>query len=621
MTTWLTDPRWLWLAAAIPLLGMLVWHARRRRATALATLGDPAALSAQVLDRGSRGWQSAGWLGLIALMALAAAGPRWGDGPPPPVKPGCDAILVVDVSRSMLAVDALPNRLGRAQAALIDLVDAVKARGGHRLGVVAFAGRSRLMCPLTHDYDHVRQAIANLSADPLPPGFESDAFGTRIGAGLSAAVAALDESTRGAQMIVLASDGDDPAGDGEWRDGITAARRAGIPVFVLGVGDAEQASPIPTGSGQLTFRGEPARTRLQLEPLREIAGRTGGRVIAAGTAKPDLTDFVRDTLNRFPTREAVAGTLPQPVPRQTWFLAAALLLSLALCCGSANWRTDERQSTDEYRLTQIRTLNLCQSVLICGFLLLIGAAPASDAALRRGLSELDAGRHDAALAQFERAAERTTDPGLVAFNEGVALFHLNRYAEAADRFRWALSDAVGPRRDRALYNLGCALLQASQGRQGEQLRAAIAAFEQSLAADNLDGDVRLMATENLDLARRLLAEVRSDAKAATASSAGVPADRPSARGSQRGGEGDDRPAGVPQVAERGEADAGARPTTQAPLPGAGRPSVLPDEAVQTPLSPDEARSRLMDAVNRIAAARQAHRLTTAAPPSQKFPDW
>ena len=189
----------------------------------------------------------------------------------------------------MLANDALPSRLERAKAALGDLIDAVKSRGGHRLGIVAFAGRAQVVCPLTNDYDHVRSKLAGLSADPLPAALESlAASGTRIGTALAAAVAAQDAQYRGAQMIVLASDGDDPAKDGEWREGYAAARSDGIPVFTVGIGDSNRDSRVGIGDTTLTFRGEPAVTRLHEAPLREIAAKTGGEYITAGTAKPDL---------------------------------------------------------------------------------------------------------------------------------------------------------------------------------------------------------------------------------------------------------------------------------------------------------------------------------------------
>ena len=59
-------------------------------------------------------------------------------------------------------------------------------------GLVVFAGRARILCPLTPDYDHFREVVATLDpADPQlapVPGADAPASGTRIGQALLQAV-------------------------------------------------------------------------------------------------------------------------------------------------------------------------------------------------------------------------------------------------------------------------------------------------------------------------------------------------------------------------------------------------------------------------------------------------
>src|SRR5207249_4884953 len=107
------------------------------------------------------------WLRRSALLLLICgiAGPRWGIAEEDSALRGRDLILVLDMSRSMLCQDVLPNRLARAITALDDLTRDVQRRGGHRLGLVIFAGRARLVCPLTPDYQYVRNVLAEL--DPI----------------------------------------------------------------------------------------------------------------------------------------------------------------------------------------------------------------------------------------------------------------------------------------------------------------------------------------------------------------------------------------------------------------------------------------------------------------------
>src|SRR5437588_185409 len=76
--------------------------------------------------------------------------------------------------------------------AALELASDVRRRGGHRLGLVAFAGQARVLCPLTPDYDHFREALAILDpADPQlapAPGEDGPTSGTRIGEALVQAV-------------------------------------------------------------------------------------------------------------------------------------------------------------------------------------------------------------------------------------------------------------------------------------------------------------------------------------------------------------------------------------------------------------------------------------------------
>ncbi|MDP6953903.1 MAG: VWA domain-containing protein, partial [Alphaproteobacteria bacterium] len=88
----------------------------------------------------------------VGLMVMALMQPRWGLKPEEAPRFGRDIIVVLDVSLSMLAEDVAPNRLERAKAMVRDLIETFREEGGHRLGLVAFAGRASLQSPLTLDY-------------------------------------------------------------------------------------------------------------------------------------------------------------------------------------------------------------------------------------------------------------------------------------------------------------------------------------------------------------------------------------------------------------------------------------------------------------------------------------
>jgi Ca-activated chloride channel family protein len=337
MQHWFSNPKALWLLTALPLLALLGFLARRRRRTALVRLGSIHALGTvlAVRDRlaGVRGLSLS--LG-IALLVLGIAGPQWGR-EWVQAATGRDVVVVLDASRSMLAEQ--PSRFERAKAALVDLSWDVQRRGGHRLGLVVFAGGAKIVCPLTHDYDHFRESLERLDAAEPPEELrpESSRSGTRIGAALvEAAQNAHDARFRGFQDILLVSDGDDPARDEEWRGGISAARASGIPVHAVGVGDPDAASPIPTESGPLRRGDATVLTKLEEKPLEEIARLTGGQYVAARTKALPLGELFRTRIEPRGGHDDSDGLDALQVyrPRYAWFLGPALaLLALDVLLG------------------------------------------------------------------------------------------------------------------------------------------------------------------------------------------------------------------------------------------------------------------------------------------------
>jgi Ca-activated chloride channel family protein len=339
MNHWFSTPTFLALLAALPVLAALGFWARRRRRAALLRVGSIPVVGAALAVRD----RSAGLRGMclsmgILLLAIGIAGPQWGR-EWLQAAAGRDVVVVLDMSRSMLAEQ--PSRFERAKTALADLSWTVQRRGGHRLGLVVFAGGAKIVCPLTHDYDHFREALAQLDAqepaEELRP--ESSRSGTRIGMGLVAAIRqAHDPRFRGFQDILLVSDGDDPLRDEEWRGGISAAHAQGIPVHAVGVGDPEKASLIPTPSGPLRHRDQPVLTKLEEKPLQEIARLTGGRYVAAHTKALPLGElFLAQVESRPGQDDGEAGEAMQ-VYRQrfAWFLGPALvLLALEMLLGRA----------------------------------------------------------------------------------------------------------------------------------------------------------------------------------------------------------------------------------------------------------------------------------------------
>lgn len=626
--THFAQPQVLWLLCTLPCLWAVGIASNLRRAKALQRFGSRAALRSLTVVSRPRRWLSAvAFSAGFALLVVAAAGPQWGVDSSPALATGRDLVLVLDVSRSMLAEDAVPSRVGWAQRALIELVDDVARHGGHRLGLVAFAGRAVVICPLTPDYDHFREALWNL--DPRDTRFapvagaDEPSSGTRIGAALAEAVLLHEPRFREFQDILLLSDGDDPAHDNEWQHGIQAARAAGIPIHTVGVGNPLTDSTIPDEHARsLRWGGQDVLTRLQEQPLIELTRLTGGAYFPAWNERRPLRDWYSSWTRARPGREFGDEPLPALVPRYAWFFAPALaLLVLATLVSD---RSLQGAGTSRQSGVYVRS----SAWLVPVAFALVSASPAVDADrwVRLGNDAFGRGDYAQALEYYGRAEEYTTDPGLVALNEAAALYRMGRFREAELHYVRALEDALGERRGRALFDLGNALVQGCQGNDAAPLDRAIAAYEECLRSAEIAPELRDDARHNLQLTRTLRQHAKGNSKKQSSDSGKEsPEDGQRPPHSSRNGSesfvGGVDPRGQPGKGIPGRRGQGGQPqATQQRQPGAGNLPPVPDSNELLPLAPEDAHAHLQQAAQRILNDQQKHKLHLSRP-TRNVLDW
>lgn len=275
-------------------------------------------------------------LGLVLLSMLAAIGALMrpqGRGELEAVDAAHDAadvMFVLDTSRSMLAEDTAPNRFVRAKAEIGQLVEKL---GGHRVGLVAFAGRAAPMCPLTPDHSFFRTVLQTVDTRSAGRG------GTKLGEAIKVALRGFPHGP-GAKLIVLITDGDDQ--DPYSEEAAKAARDAGVKIVAVGLGDSEKGSEITLTDPQtgvrktLMHEGKPVISKLDAEQLRKIALVTEGAYIPAGTAAIDL-DAIMESHVR-PIIAAAAETAKRQIPAEKypWLVLLSLAaLIAALWVGSS----------------------------------------------------------------------------------------------------------------------------------------------------------------------------------------------------------------------------------------------------------------------------------------------
>ena len=144
---------------------------------------------------------------------------------------GIDIMILLDVSRSMLAED---YSIGGDRASRIEVVKQVtekfiQNRPSDRIGIIAFAGRPFLVSPLTLDHNWL---LGNLSR--LQIGLTED--GAAIGSALVSAANRLRDLKAKSRVIILLTDGDNNAGKVPPFTAAEAAAGIGIRIYTIGAG-------------------------------------------------------------------------------------------------------------------------------------------------------------------------------------------------------------------------------------------------------------------------------------------------------------------------------------------------------------------------------------------------
>lgn len=197
-----------------------------------------------------------------------------------------DIMVVLDVSKSMLAEDAAPNRLRRAKSEIAELLENLS---GHRIGLVGFAGRASVLCPLTTDYGFFSLTLRNASPESISKG------GTNLGEALRKGLDAFGPG-QSSRLLLLITDGEDH--DSYPQEVAKVAKEQGVRIVSIGFG-SEVGSTITITDEQTGARktlldrdGAPVLSKLDGELLRNIALETQGAYIPAGTSALDLESIV-----------------------------------------------------------------------------------------------------------------------------------------------------------------------------------------------------------------------------------------------------------------------------------------------------------------------------------------
>ncbi|MDQ8165448.1 MAG: VWA domain-containing protein [Gemmatimonadota bacterium] len=446
---------WLALLAPVIAAAAFAWQ-HRRRLKRINALGGEAAV-ARLAPAGIRRPPVARAVRLSGALALATfglAGPRWGSGTQVVRQRGLDVAIAMDASLSMLAEDERPSRLQRMRQE----VRRYRASSpGDRNALIAFAGKSYILTPLTTDDGAIELLLDNF--DPNLVGLAGTALAPTIIQGTQLLQAANGSASR---ALVILSDGEAFDDHDAALAAAREAKRAGISIITVGFGTTDGSTiPIRETGGELAKRDENGQiviTKYDPELLQRVADASGGEFVAA--TEGDRGGRITQALARLDAEQRdVEEGLSRPL-RISWFLVPALLLLLldAWRIDGGNWNRVRR------------VLRLAVPALLVA--LLAHRVEAQSAARL-----YDEGRFAEAAARWRVAINKGDSRAATLYDLGTALLAADSLGTAEEALERAAATPETRLRRLALYNLGLARLRrAMKPEEPERQRAADAAL-------------------------------------------------------------------------------------------------------------------------------------------------
>lgn len=254
----------------------------------------------------------------LGALILALVNPKFGTRIETVKRQGVDIVFAIDVSKSMLAEDIAPSRMGKAKQLASQIINNLAS---DRIGIVGYAGSAFPMLPITTDYSMAKMYIQDMHTDMV------SSMGTALSQAIEVGSNYFDDHNT-SKVMILISDGEDH-GDGI-SNAVAMAKDKGIKIITIGVGTPEGGQiPIKQNGRIAGYKkdvdGSTVITKLNDETLKEIAQKTGGTFMY-GSKTDEVLQLVDQTLQKVEKTDFESQQIADFQSQFQWFIGLALLL-------------------------------------------------------------------------------------------------------------------------------------------------------------------------------------------------------------------------------------------------------------------------------------------------------
>lgn len=412
------DPIFFWLLWILPVLVLVRFVGWRRRQSKLRRLGDPELLKQLVpgISKFRPTMKFCLMLAALALVVVMLARPQMGSKISHEKRQGIEAIICLDISNSMMAEDVAPSRLDKSKMLIENMVDNFT---NDKIGLVVFAGDAYVQLPITSDYVSAKMFLQNIT-----PGL-IQTQGTNIADAIDLASKSFTQQNNVGRAIIVITDGENHEPGAA--EAAAAAKKKGINVFILGVGNS-QGAPIPMGDGSYLkdHSGNTVMTALNENMCRELAQAGSGQYIHVDNTS-DAEEKLNDDLTKLQKGDTTSVIYSEYDEQfQAVGLLVILLLIIEICILDVKNPMLRNikffgKSLGSKKVAQVGKV----AVLFLVFLF-------------------------SGVLQMQAQADR----GLI--RQGNKAYRAKKWVQAETQYRKAISK--NPKNAQALYNLACALM-------------------------------------------------------------------------------------------------------------------------------------------------------------------